>query len=614
MTSKFPTKKKPSSNAVKPATPSHRKPEPIIEIMERFEADVVIHHHDNPKTNLITLASRSECVISSKVLLIGGIPENAKWSTDRVLAWLLQTAADFQEHAQIRPIIANIHLNLASPNYVLFPDGHTFSVAIPIEPQIFQIGGELQPNSQHGFGILSRASDLFPITSQALTLANPGDLQSMVELCTIRGIPDHVGEAQVALSLLIHKVTDIFAPRSGLPPSSFEVILHRRVNTRTHFHQSGKKLYDIYATVYCIPGTRDMKSLRQALLIDEACPSELKLDLIGEIWFDYDQLLHKPPTRILLLSTPIVILSGIRAGTTILQASAALADDNPGLPLQTLINLWLRTGARGLDLTVTFRTAPPLLEVGYHLRAIGVNQKTTSNDNPSMATVRKSISCTLAHYQTSWHEDHWPPHVKADWERKVISILASHYEIPFQTGRPACPTTIAATQPHASFAAAAASSTALTSAHILQLVSAQGAEIAELRLQAASQSAALAQYQADYPALVGSLITEAIAVQVTPHLELLRDTCEELGTIVDGNNLSANTQLTDIMAYLKANLGGHTPPSATSSSSSSAHSGLRSPRWIPCLRTPQCLKKMSSTLPTVVYSSTEADNPSGGAA
>jgi len=139
--------------------------------MERFEADVVIHHHENPKTNLITLASRSESVISSNVLLIGGIPENAKWSTDKILGWLLQTAADFQEHAQIRPIIANIHLNLASLNYILFPDGHTFSVAIPIEPQLFQIGGELQPNSKYEFGILSRASDLFPITSQALTMA-----------------------------------------------------------------------------------------------------------------------------------------------------------------------------------------------------------------------------------------------------------------------------------------------------------------------------------------------------------------------------------------------------------------------------------------------------------
>ena len=39
MTSKFPTKKKPSSTAVKPAILNHRKPEPIIEIMERFEAD-----------------------------------------------------------------------------------------------------------------------------------------------------------------------------------------------------------------------------------------------------------------------------------------------------------------------------------------------------------------------------------------------------------------------------------------------------------------------------------------------------------------------------------------------------------------------------------------------
>jgi len=110
------------------------------------------------------------------VLLIGGIPENAKWTTDKVLEWLLQTAADFQEHAQIRPYIVNINLNLASPNYVLFPDGQTFSVAIPIEPQLFQLGVEMQPNRQHGFGLLSRKSDLFPITAQALTLANPGDL------------------------------------------------------------------------------------------------------------------------------------------------------------------------------------------------------------------------------------------------------------------------------------------------------------------------------------------------------------------------------------------------------------------------------------------------------
>jgi len=105
----------------------------------------------------------------------------------------------------------------------------------------------------------------------------------MVELCTIRGLPDHAGEAQVVLSLLLHKIADIFAPRSGLPPSSFEVILHRRANNRTHFHSTNKKLYDIYATIYCTPGMRDMKTLRQSLLIDEACLSEMKLDWIGEI-------------------------------------------------------------------------------------------------------------------------------------------------------------------------------------------------------------------------------------------------------------------------------------------------------------------------------------------
>jgi len=127
----------------------------------------------------------------------------------------------------------------------------------------------------------------------------------------------------------------------------------------------------------------------------------------------------------------------------------------------------------------------------------------------------------------------------------------------------------------------------LPSPHILQLISVQGAKIAELRLQAAFQSTALAQYQADNPALVGSIISEAIAVQVTPHLELLRDTCEELKTIMDGNHSTSTSQFVDIMAFLKTNQGTNTSPCATFSSSASRSPRAQVSPMEPCLRTLQ---------------------------
>jgi len=124
-------------------------------------------------------------------------------------------------------------------------------------------------------------------------------------------------------------------------PTDFEVVLHRRLNKRTHFFKNDVNFYDIFATIYCRPGPYDMKSLRQSLLIDEHYPSEMKHDWIGEIWYDYDQIINRPPTMILLLSTPCVIISGISDDTATQDAAAAFADENPGLPLHLLVYLWV---------------------------------------------------------------------------------------------------------------------------------------------------------------------------------------------------------------------------------------------------------------------------------
>jgi len=147
-------------------------------------------------------------------------------------------ATTFKDHANVKPIPVQLNILVGSPHYMLFPDGNTFSVLIPIERQQFHLGGGNNTLLESGFGILDRADDPFPSTSQALTTTNPRDLLTLVELCTMRGIPDHPAKAQVILAILHHKIRSVFSPRSKLPSTDFEVVLHRRLNRRTHYFKN----------------------------------------------------------------------------------------------------------------------------------------------------------------------------------------------------------------------------------------------------------------------------------------------------------------------------------------------------------------------------------------
>jgi len=218
LTAKFPAKKQQQQQEQTSSCPPSRKaPDKVVEVMNRFEADLTIHQSDNPKDNIIALISKSECTIDSQLLLIGGIPDNDRWPHDKILAWILDIAETFKNHANGKPIPVQLNILMIPPKYILFPDGNTFSVKIPIERQQFHLGGSNNTLLEPGFGILDRADDPFPSTSQALTTTNPRDLLTLVELCTMRGIPDHTAEAQVILAILHHKISSVFSPPEQAP-------------------------------------------------------------------------------------------------------------------------------------------------------------------------------------------------------------------------------------------------------------------------------------------------------------------------------------------------------------------------------------------------------------
>jgi hypothetical protein len=125
LTAKFPTGKNQQHNVQTSSCPHSRKvPDRVVEIMNRFEADLTTHQSDDPKENIIALTSNSECMIPSQLILIGGIPDNDRWPYDKILAWILDLAT-FKDHANVKPISVQLNILLGSPLYMLFPDGNT---------------------------------------------------------------------------------------------------------------------------------------------------------------------------------------------------------------------------------------------------------------------------------------------------------------------------------------------------------------------------------------------------------------------------------------------------------------------------------------------------------
>jgi len=273
----------------------------------------------------------------------------------------------------------------------------------------------------------------------------------------------------------------------------------------------------------------------------------MKLDWIGEIWYDYDQIINRPPTMILLLSTPCVIISGISDDTATHDAAAAFADDNPGLSLNSLVYLWVGKTNRGsLFLQITLRMSVAI-ELGPHLRALGANQKHTFLDNPNMESVRHSTACQLAHYQTPNCHDRqpWPEKKRRIWSEKVDNLIATHLEVPFASGRTilSSPAT-SATVPHASFAASTAPrpcSTLITD-DVIQQFAKHTAQIEKLQL-------VISQYQAAAPAAMAAQIVAHHQQQVLPDLETLRDQNTELAA----QNAELAAQQYELAAAVKSN-------------------------------------------------------------
>ena len=301
---------------------------------------------------------------------------------------------------------AQMEIYIANPDTCLiFPDGDTCSFLLAYAPKKFRTGGAslLSNPIPYAFANNTTSTLDIPFTMQALPISGRTikEVKEALVLCVFRGIPDDDYEAAAIWTLLYHKICNQFTAICGLPAQNFDLILHRRRNTRMHY-QDNRKIYENLATVYCRPGDRDIPSLKTSLGIGDG-PAEISLDWIGEMWGSLNLLKQHPPSMLLLNRTPFSCIHGCSATTTINETVTAMIADNPSFPLSELAYLWMAPygrakSTRGLHLI--WKGEMRDIQIGRHLSRLGyILVEGDHRDNPSMQRVRDVISGTLVHHQ-----------------------------------------------------------------------------------------------------------------------------------------------------------------------------------------------------------------------
>ena len=86
-----------------------------------------------------------------------------------------------------------------------------------------------------------------PIPGQTVS-----ELTVSVVLCIFRGNPQNDHEASTVWALIYHKVFTYFLTQCGRAIAKFDLILHRRVNSCSHYINN-RKMHELMAVVYCRP-------------------------------------------------------------------------------------------------------------------------------------------------------------------------------------------------------------------------------------------------------------------------------------------------------------------------------------------------------------------------
>ena len=368
---------------------------------------ILEHQSMSLSDNARALGNRSEQVIESSLLLIGGIPCSLSASElDNEICTIAQMA-EFSQQIGIDFVLLESNLReLSKKELILYTDGDSCSITIPLkENKTFALGGHsIFPPA---FGLCTSEFTSFPFTCQAIPIpATHALLKKGLELAIFRGIPIHELESQCVLALISDRVSSYYSSRLNHPIADFDIVLHKR-SSLGHSHNSVLKKnanHAYYISVYIRPGASPLHTLKALFGLRQG-PNPICCHWIGEVWEDYASLKVMPPSTILLDRTPVTTLAGFETpGVDIAVLITALIQDNQTFPLHEVAYFWVEKTETGTcALKIVWKHHHLSVSVGNNMRAlnneIDVLISISAVDNPNMAMVRLSIAESIAHYR-----------------------------------------------------------------------------------------------------------------------------------------------------------------------------------------------------------------------
>ena len=399
-----------------------------------IDPPILEHQSMSLSDNARTLGNRSEQVVESSLLLIGGIPCSLNASElDNEISTIAQLA-EFSLQLGIDFTLLESNLReLSKKELILYTDGDSCSITIPLkENKTFALGGHsIFPPA---FGLCTSEFTSFPFTCQAIpTPATHALLKKGLELAIFRGIPTHEIESQCVLALISDRVSSYYSPRLNHPIADFDIILHKR-STLGHSHNTPPKKsaqYVYYISVYIRPGASPLHTLKALFGLKQG-PNPISCHWIGEVWEDYASLRVMSPSTILLDRTPVTSLAGFETpGVEIAVLVTALIQDNQTFPLHEVAYFWVeKIESRICSLNIVWKHHHLSVSVGNNIRALNNNIDVlisiSAMDNPNMTMVRLSIAESIAHYRLMSENPSFDwniPRYKQQWTQITEKLL-----------------------------------------------------------------------------------------------------------------------------------------------------------------------------------------------
>ena len=381
--------------------------------------------------NAINLSRRSERLITSKLLLFGGIPAN--YSHSKLTNAILFIAKMVDQIHKLGINISELEQNLMSRSreqIILYNDNSTCSFTIPLNQDcIFALGGH-NPFPP-AFGYFASVEYDFAFTCQALP--NPSTHESLkagLELAIFSGVSLNDHMAQCTLALIMDRFETYYAPRLGLPMGAFDFVLHRR-SCLGHMHDN--KNSDIN-----LAGVHVRKEIHVALATYKSTmglqqgPNPVCFNWFGDGWEDLAGIRVQSPSNILLDRTPSTYIGTFHTREmSITDLVQCMILDNPMFPLHAVIVIWIqKLDSKSCALGVIWAFKHYTINIGTNLRFANsdcdVFATIHAYNDPNMREVRHQTAGAIAHFKIlkqkpfcDWQDNR----IKKEWKELTDKLL-----------------------------------------------------------------------------------------------------------------------------------------------------------------------------------------------